>query len=444
MMNYKGVIFDFNGTLFFDNDKHILAWNEISRILRNREISEEELHGKFNGTPNEQNIRYMMEGPVSIEVVKEYSELKEELYRNYCKNDSSSFHLVAGAYDYFQSLKDRSIPFTIASASIKSNIDFFRKSFGLDKWMDPDTIVYDDGTYENKIQMFSDAAANIGVALENILIIEDSFSGIKSAYESGCRKIVVVCKKEKEEEYKNLPGVVGTIQTFEEIASLENKVRSTKKKGIIFDMDGTLFDTESVYNRGWEAVAIKYGYQYDREFQRTALGSSGTVLKGIIKEFFPGVDVDQFIADFLVWVKRELEHHVPEKAGLHEILTYVSEKGFKIGIASSSTLAEIRHNLKVTGIEGYFDAIASGEEVPMSKPSPDVFLLAAKRLGLNPSECYVVEDSSNGVRAGVAAGCTAIMVPDVVWPDEELSQKCILVCDSLIEVKDAFEQDRLE
>ena len=87
-MNYKGVIFDFNGTLFFDNDKHILAWNEISRILRNREISEEELHGKFNGTPNEQNIRYMMEGPVSIEVVKEYSELKEELYRNYCKNDS--------------------------------------------------------------------------------------------------------------------------------------------------------------------------------------------------------------------------------------------------------------------------------------------------------------------------------------------------------------------
>ena len=85
MKAYKGVIFDFNGTLFFDNDKHVLAWNEISRILRKRDISEEELHTKFNGTPNEQNIRYMMGGDAADSVVLEYSELKEELYRNFCE-----------------------------------------------------------------------------------------------------------------------------------------------------------------------------------------------------------------------------------------------------------------------------------------------------------------------------------------------------------------------
>lgn len=221
MKAYKGVIFDFNGTLFFDNDKHVLAWNEISRILRKRDISEEELHSKFNGTPNEQNIRYMIEGPVSDEQVEEYSQLKEELYRNFCEKDTPTFHLVAGVYEYFQSLKDREIPFTIASASIKPNIDFFRKSFGLDDWMDPDSIVYDDGTYENKIQMFLDAAKNIGVSIEDTLIIEDSFSGIKSAYVAGCRQIIAVCEKEKEAEYKNLPGVIGTMQTFERISSLE-------------------------------------------------------------------------------------------------------------------------------------------------------------------------------------------------------------------------------
>ena len=221
MKAYKGVIFDFNGTLFFDNDKHVLAWNEISRILRKRDISEEELHTKFNGTPNEQNIRYMMGETATDELVEKYSYLKEELYRGFCEKDTPTFHLVAGVYEYFQSLKDRGIPFTIASASIKPNIDFFRKSFGLDDWMKPETIVYDDGTYANKIQMFLDAADNIGVEIEDILIIEDSFSGIKSAYAAGCRQIIAVCEKEKEAEYKDLPGVIGTMQTFETISSLE-------------------------------------------------------------------------------------------------------------------------------------------------------------------------------------------------------------------------------
>ena len=224
MKAYKGVIFDFNGTLFFDNEKHVLAWNEISRILRKRDISEEELHTKFNGTPNEQNIRYMMEGTASEEQVEEYSQLKEALYRKYCAEDQETFHLVAGVYEYFQLLKDRGIPFTIASASIKPNIDFFRESFGLDEWMNPDNIVYDDGTYENKIAKFLYAAERIGISIEETLIIEDSFSGIRSAYAAGCRKIIAVCEKEKEAEYENLPGVIGTMQTFEQIGKLEDRM----------------------------------------------------------------------------------------------------------------------------------------------------------------------------------------------------------------------------
>ena len=220
MNAYNGVIFDFNGTLFFDNDKHVLAWNEVSRILRKCDISEEELHTKFNGTPNEQNIRYMIEGPVTDEMIEEYSQLKEELYRIFCEKDKPTFHLVAGVYEYFASLKKRGIPFTIASASIKENIDFFRSSFDLDDWMEPETIVYDDGSYENKIDMFRDAARNIGVDLEDILIFEDSFSGIKSAYAAGCKQIIAVCEKEKEEEYQRLPGVIRTIRTFEDVKDI--------------------------------------------------------------------------------------------------------------------------------------------------------------------------------------------------------------------------------
>lgn len=217
MKGCKGVIFDFNGTLFFDNDKHIKAWNAVSMKLRNKEITEEELHEKFNGTPNDQIIRYMTDGKASEDEIKKYSLLKEEYYRKFCQEDQDSFHLVAGVKDYFAKLKQKRVPFTIASASIKENIDFFRKSFGLDYWIVPSSIVYDDGTYENKVEMFQDAAKIIGIPMEDILVYEDSFSGIRNAYEAGCRNIIVICEKEKEEEYRNLPGVIKTMQTFHDL-----------------------------------------------------------------------------------------------------------------------------------------------------------------------------------------------------------------------------------
>lgn len=219
-MNYKAVIFDFNGTLFFDNDKHVLAWGEISELIRGHGISDEELHAKFNGTPNAQNIQYMMGDKATDEEVNKYSLLKEEYYRRFCKEDQASFHLVDGVESYFDKLTELAIPFTIASASIKENIDFFIDSFNLDKWIDPNSIIYDDGTYLNKIEMFKDAAKKLNHDVKDIIVFEDSFSGINNAYQAGIDKIVVICPKEKEAEYKNLPGVIKVMQDFREIEDL--------------------------------------------------------------------------------------------------------------------------------------------------------------------------------------------------------------------------------
>lgn len=213
-MNIKGVIFDFNGTLFFDNEKHVMAWNAISMLIRGHEISEEELHEKFNGTPNAQIIQYMMNNCASNEDVQRYSLLKEEYYRRFCQEDDKNFHLVDGVTQYFDSLKEHHIPFTIASASIKENIDFFRKSFHLDVWIDPQTIVYDNGNYHNKVQMFKDAAHLLGVDVSDILVFEDSYSGIKSAYEAGIQKIIVICPFDKAKDYQQLPGVIKVIEDF--------------------------------------------------------------------------------------------------------------------------------------------------------------------------------------------------------------------------------------
>ena len=127
-MEYQGIIFDFNGTLFFDNDKHVKAWNEISKILRGKEITLEELHTKLNGTPNIQNILYFTDGKATKEELEKYSQKKEEYYRQFCKEDTEKFHLVDGVCEFFDHLKEKDIPFTIASASIKENIDFLNAS----------------------------------------------------------------------------------------------------------------------------------------------------------------------------------------------------------------------------------------------------------------------------------------------------------------------------
>lgn len=214
METYQGVIFDFNGTLFFDDDKHVMAWGEISRLLRGRDVTDEELHTKLNGTPNIVNIQYMMDGKATEEEQTRYSQLKEEYYRRFCREDKEHFHLVEGVERFLDLLEEKGIPFTIASASIKENMDFFIESFGLDRWFDPSRIVYDDGTYENKIAMFEKAADLIGVDMSHIRIYEDSLSGITSAYKAGCRDIAVICAKEKEAKLGKYPGVTKTMQDF--------------------------------------------------------------------------------------------------------------------------------------------------------------------------------------------------------------------------------------
>ncbi len=208
----KAIIFDFNGTLFFDDDKHVLAWNEISLLIRHKGITMEELHNKLNGVTNAKIIEYF-DPSLSKEEINDYSLKKEEIYREKCQEDKESFHLVSGANEYFDYLKKEGIPFTIASASIKENIDFFVSSFHLDDWIDPDLIVYDNGQYENKIAMFKQASRNLDTNPEDVLVFEDSLSGIQNAYKAGIKEIIVIRNK----EYVDLPGVVRVIDSFDEM-----------------------------------------------------------------------------------------------------------------------------------------------------------------------------------------------------------------------------------
>ena len=125
--------------------------------------------------------------------------------------------MVKGANAFFSKLQEQGIPFAIASASIKTNIDFFVESFGPRRWFDQDRIVYDDGRFANKVDMFRFAADVIGVPVEECLIFEDSESGIRDALKAGCRNVIVVDSMGVADRYVGQPGIVKVIKTFEDM-----------------------------------------------------------------------------------------------------------------------------------------------------------------------------------------------------------------------------------
>lgn len=211
------------------------------------------------------------------------------------------------------------------------------------------------------------------------------------------------------------------------------------KKAAIFDMDGVLFDTERLYREGWVETAAQFGQAFAPAFPAAVCGTSGEKLLAVVRQYYPEVDAGAFVQYCMGHVRRVLqEQPVPEKPGLHEILSFFRENGVKIAVASSSEQSMIESNLRRTGVIGYFDAVVSGVDMPRSKPAPDIFLEAARRLGCAPADCYVFEDGPNGVRAGVAAGCATVMVPDLTLPTDELRAVCAAVCDSLLHVVDAI------
>ena len=211
-------------------------------------------------------------------------------------------------------------------------------------------------------------------------------------------------------------------------------------RGAIFDVDGTMFDTERLYRDAWMALPPEYGFTANPEYPAAVRGSSGERAYAVAQAYYPGIDADAFFNACRARVYGSLAREVPLKPRLREILAYFKEQGFLLGIASAGRLSKIRHCLSATGLENYFKVIVSGADVTESKPAPEIFQLAAERLGLSPKECYVIEDCRNGVFGAAAAGCATIMVPDTgEEPVEEIRRLCIGVYPDLFAVRKALE-----
>ena len=216
---YKGIIFDFNGTLFFDSEKHQEAWREFAKRLRPEPFTDEEMRDFMFGRTNEDIIAYLIKKRPSPELVEELAKEKEAVYRQMCRKDSKNTILAPGAVEFLDYLKDKNIPHTIATMSEKDNVEFYIEEFKLEKWFDIDKIVYADGTIPGKPapDIYIKAAKNLKLEPKECIVVEDAVSGIESAKNAQIGKIIAIASMESVDLYKNIPAVSQIIKNFNEI-----------------------------------------------------------------------------------------------------------------------------------------------------------------------------------------------------------------------------------
>ncbi len=206
-------------------------------------------------------------------------------------------------------------------------------------------------------------------------------------------------------------------------------------RAVIFDMDGTLYDSEKIYGYGW----MQAGLSKEQYYQ--LIGRSRVNIDQLLRDWGYDVEAMRKVRSEAVEAKLQ-ENGVELKPGARECLAWLRQKGIPAVIATSSAKEVADRYLAMTGMGEYFDFVISGNTLERGKPFPDIFLEAAKQLGQAPQDCLVVEDSFNGVRAGRNAGMYTVMIPDLIPANEEMEHLADAVLPSLLQLPDWIEAQK--
>ncbi len=213
-------------------------------------------------------------------------------------------------------------------------------------------------------------------------------------------------------------------------------------KAVVFDMDGLMFDTEKIGIRTWKTLSEELGYPKLDGLIYTCFGTN----HNFKRKYFAEVLGEDFPYD--KFIKREVEvtgetlkrEGIPHKEGLVPLLEFLKKNDIKCAVATSTPQNPALSHLKNAGVYDFFDAVITGDMTERGKPEPDIYLKACAELGVSPQDAMGLEDSYNGVRAICSAGMTAVMIPDMVKPDDEMREKCYAIKESLFDVIDLIEK----
>lgn len=211
-------------------------------------------------------------------------------------------------------------------------------------------------------------------------------------------------------------------------------------KAVVFDMDGILFDTEKLCMDSWVAIADESNLPDMEIIFPKCIGLNANDSKQVVLSAY-GQDFayEEFRQRASVWFWDYIDKNgLPIKPGVKELLAWLKEAGWKIGLASSTRRSSVMAHLEQAGIIDYFETIITGDMVEHSKPQPDIYLIACKELQVEPGEAYAIEDSPNGIRSAHAAGMTPLMVPDMIAPDAEMEKLSSQIFHSLLDVLEYF------
>ncbi|WP_238915973.1 HAD family phosphatase [Clostridium sp. YIM B02555] len=215
-----------------------------------------------------------------------------------------------------------------------------------------------------------------------------------------------------------------------------------KIQGIIFDMDGVIIDSERISFKCFQEVFKEYNYEIDEKFYLKVIGRNYAGIEDIMKKEYG----DDFPFETIYRKKADLAYEVTDrdgvivKPGVHELMDYLKENGYKIAVATSTRRERALQLLEEAKVKAKVDFVVCGDEVENSKPNPEIFLKAAKGLGVKAEKCIVIEDSDAGITAAHAAEMIGIHVPDMKQLEIETKALAFKVCKSLFEVKEYLDE----
>jgi HAD superfamily hydrolase (TIGR01509 family) len=215
-------------------------------------------------------------------------------------------------------------------------------------------------------------------------------------------------------------------------------------QSIIFDMDGLMLDTENLSMQAWEIAAEEVEIEFNEDVFLDMIGRNSKGIRSVLKKYIENEDQREAF-----YKCARINYHqiitakpIPIKPGLTELLDFLEEHKISKAVATSTKSDMAEKKLKSLGLYDRFSSVVTGDQVKRGKPDPEIYLMAANKLGASPEQCVVLEDSENGIRAASAAGTCAIMIPDLIAPSEEMRKLTYKIFDSINEFLVFFKTSR--